>query len=346
LFDLWSRTSVEKDVGGHSVRTYEQARTSVAVAPGRANHARRTPEPFLHVLQRTAGNRAVGGYLQHSTKRSADSVLQVDEEQESGGADGVFESTAGHGLASPTSVSGGGFAGLDGFAALASPAVSTAAAIQSGGSAPNGMRLGLTTAPSGYKAPQFEFGTVAAMGATAADPPTFTCTPTWKEHMDEGTNVCWYLAAGKHKSITPSGGKDVFIKMSAAMSSLDEQAEREHADDIRQACAISLREAENLLKDHVIGKTFPSAATATDAQKHVLDAITANLVHAGLGNDQTTWAATYDRLFMKTGLRDARGWHTFGVTGPPAVTATEIVHTVAAGSTSIGAKSSADLIVY
>ena len=77
----------------------------------------------------------------------------------------------------------------------------------------------------------------------------------------------------------------------------------------------------------------------------MLDAITANLVHPGLGNDQTTWAATYDRLFMKTGLRDA-SWHTFGVTGPPVVTATEIVHTVAAGSTSIGVKSSADLIVY
>jgi hypothetical protein len=325
------------------VRTYEHARTPGAVAPGRANHARRTPEPFLHVLQRTAGNQAVGTYL---SRRSASSVLQVDDEQEAGGADGDFESRAGHGLASPTSVSGSGFGGLDGFAALASPSVNSAASIQSGGSAPNGMRLGLTTAPTGYKAPQFEFGTVAAMGATAADPPTFTCTPTWKEHVDEGTNVCWYLAAGKHKSITPSGGKDVYIRLSAAMSSLDERAEREHADDIKQARDISITEAENVLKDHVIGKTFPSAATATDAQKHVLDAITANLVHPGLGNDQTTWAATYDRLFLKTGLRDARSWHTFGVTGPPVVTATEIVHTVAAGSTSIGAKSSADLIVY
>ena len=102
-------------------------------------------------------------------------------------------------------------AGLDGFEALASPVASTAASVQSGGSAPNGMRLGLTTAPTGYKAPQFEFGTVSAMGATAADPPTFTCTPTWKEHMDEGTNVCWFLGAGRHKSITPSGGKDVYI---------------------------------------------------------------------------------------------------------------------------------------
>ena len=339
------RTSVEKDVGGHSVRTYEQARTPGAVAPGRATHARRTPEPFLHVLPRTAGNQAVGTSLQRSSRRAADSVLQVDDEPEAAGADGVFESSAGHGLASPTSVSGGAFGGLDGFEALASPSVGTVASIQNGGSAPNGMRLGLTTAPTGYKAPQFEFGTVPAMGATAADPPTFTCTPTWKEHVDEGTNVCLYLAAGKHKSITPSGGKDVYLTMSAAMSALDQQAEREHADDIKQARDISIKEAETLLKDHVIGKTFPSAATATAAQKHVLDAITANLVHPGLGNDQTTWAATYDRLFMKTGLRDA-GWHTFGVTGPPVVTATEIVHTVAAGSTSIGVKSSADLIVY
>ena len=339
------RTSVEEDVGGHSVRTYEHARTPGAAAPGRANHARRTPEPLLHVLQRTAGNRAVGTYLQHSSKRGSDSVLQVDDEPGATGADGLFEATAGHGLAAPTSAPDGSFGGVDGFAALASPSVSTAASIQGGGSAPNGMRLGLTTAPTGYKAPQFEFGTVPAMGATAADPPTFTCTPTWKEHVDEGTNTCWYLPAGKHKSITPSGGKDVYIKMSAAMSSLDEQAEREHADDIKQARDISIKEAETLLTLHVIGKTFPAAATAAAAQKHVLDAITANLVHPGLGNDQTTWAATYDRLFMKTGLRDA-SWHTFGVTGPPVVTATEIVHTVAAGSTSIGVKSSADLIVY
>lgn len=327
------------------MRTYDHARTPGTTAPGRANHARRTPEPLLHVLQRTAGNRAVGEYLQRPSTRAADSVVQVEDESDSSGADGVFESTTG--LASPTATPAAvTFAGLDGFAALASPGVNTAAAIQSGGSRPNGMRLGLTTAPSGYKAPQFDFGTVASMGATAADPPTFACTPTWKEHMDEGSNVCWYLAAGKHKSITPSGGKDVYLRLSGAMSTLDEQAEREHADDITQARDISIKEAETLLTLHIIGKTFPAAPTAAAAQKHVLDAITANLVHPGLGNDQSTWAATYDRLFMKTGQRDANGWHTFGVTGPPVVTATEIVHTVAAGSTSIGAKSSADLVVY
>ena len=328
------------------MRTYDQARAPVPVAPGRANHARRTPEPFLHVLQRTAGNQAVGGYLQRSTRRSADSVVQVDEEEQPGGADGVFESTTG--LASPTAVPGGAgaLAGLDGFEVLASPASNTAANIQNGGSTRNGMRLGLTTGPTGVKAPQFEFGTVPAMGATAADPPKFTCTPTWKEHVDEGTNVCWFLPAGKHKSITPSGGKDVYLTMSAAMSTLDEQAEREHADDIKQARDISVAEAETVLKDHVVGKTFPSAATATAAQKHVLDAITANLVHPALGNDQTTWAATYDRLLAKTGQRDAKGWHTFGTTGPPAVSSTEIVHTVAAGTTNLGTTTSAALIVY
>ena len=77
----------------------------------------------------------------------------------------------------------------------------------------------------------------------------------------------------------------------------------------------------------------------------MLDAITANLVHPGLGNDQSTWAATYDRLFMKTGARD-RGSHTFGVVGAPVVTRTEIVHTVGAGTTSIGTTTSAALIVY
>ncbi|KQR17393.1 hypothetical protein [Cellulomonas sp. Leaf334] len=329
------------------MRTYDQPRTPAAGAPGRANHARRTPEPFLHVLQRTAGNRAVGEYLQHPPTRSADAVVEVEDEPESEGAEGIFASTATHGLGSPAAASGGAvLAGLDGFEALAGPSVGSAADIMGGGSAPNGMRIGLTSAPDGYKAPQFEFGTVAAMGPTAADPPTFTCTPTWKQHVDEGSNVCWYLPAGKHKSITQRGGKDVYITLSAAMSTLDERAEREHADDIKQARDISIQEAETLLTLHVIGKTFPAAATATAAQQHVLDAITASLTHPGLGNDQSTWAATYDRLFMKTGVRDVKKWHNFGETGPPVVTATQIVHTVAAGSTSIGTTSSAALIVY
>ena len=328
------------------MRTYEHAHTPGAAAPGRANHARRTPEPFLHVLQRTAGNQAVGGYLQHAARRSADSVVEVEEEPGTGEAEGIFAATAGHGLAAPTAAPGGVPAGLDGFAAVVGPAVNSVANIQGGGAVQDPMRIGLTSAPEGYKAPQFDFGTVAAMGATAADPPTFTCTPTWKEHMDEGASVCWYLPAGKHKSIAQRGGKDVYITLSAAMSALDERAEREHHDDIKQACSISLREAETLLTLHVIGTTFPSAATAGAAQKHVLDAITANLVHPELGNDQSTWGATYDRLFMKTGLRDARKWHNFGETGPPSVTPSQIVHTVAAGSTSIGTTSSAALIVY
>ena len=154
------------------------------------------------------------------------------------------------------------------------------------------------------------------------------------------------LAAGKHKSITPSGGKDVYLTMSAAMSALDERAEREHADDIAQARDISIQEAETILALHVIGTTFPAAATAAAAEQHVLDAITAGLDHPALGNDQTTWAATYDRLFMKSGLRDAGPWHRFGETGPPVVTPTTIEHTIGAGSTSIGTTTSAALIVY
>ena len=243
-------------------------------------------------------------------------------------------------------MSGGAFGGLDGFAALASPAVNTSAGIQGGGSAPNGMRLGLTTAPTGYKAPQFEFGTVPAMGATAADPPTFTCTPTWKEHVDEGTNVCWYLAAGKHKSITPSGGKDVYLTMSAAMSALDQQAEREHADDIKQA----------LRHLHQGGRDAPEGSRHRQDLPVRRDRDGRPEARARRHHGQPGPPGTGQRPDHVGGdLRPAvhedraarrRSWHTFGVTGPPAVTPTQIVHTVAAGSTSIGAKSSADLIVY
>ena len=228
----------------------------------------------------------------------------MDEEQGSGGADGFLSRTRATDSPPRPRCPARAFGGLDGFTALASPAASTAASIQGGGSAPNGMRLGLTTAPTGYKAPQFEFGTVAAMGATAADPPTFTCTPTWKEHMDEGTNVCWYLPAGKHKSITPSGGKDVYITMSAAMSALD--SGRARARGQHQAGPRHLHQGgRNLLTLPRRRQDLPVRRDRDGRPKHVLDAITANLVHPGLGNDQTTWAATYDRLFMKTGLRDA-----------------------------------------
>lgn len=312
-------------------------------------------DPVLVDLQRRAGNRAVGAYLQRMSAcglpgdvpvprglRAADSVVVLpDQPVVEAGSDRVFETS---GLASPVEVSGEALGSGEGFEALAvGPTATAIATVQNGGSAPNPMRLGLTTAPTGFKAPKFDFGTKPVPGG--AGPATYTCSPTWLQHMDEGTNTCQFVGAGVHKTIGQQAGKDLYFELSAAIAARNSQAEAEHADDIKQARDISIKEAEQVLADHVIGKTFPPMASAAEAEKKVLDEITAKLTHAGLGNDQTKWAGIYDTLFMKTGIRDRNSWHSFGAAGTR-TTPAGIVITIGNGSTSIGTKSSADLITY
>ncbi|QHT57286.1 hypothetical protein GXP71_15190 [Cellulomonas sp. H30R-01] len=316
---------------------------------------RHRDDPALVDLQRRAGNRAVGAYVERMSARglpvdvpvarglrAAESVVLLpDQPAVEAGSDRVFEAS---GLASPVEVPATSLAAGEGFEALATAPTATAiATVQNGGSAPNPMRLGLTTAPTGFKAPKFDFGTKAVPGG--AGPATYTCSPTWLQHMDEGTNICQFVGAGTHKTTGQQGGKDVFFELSAAIAARNSQAEAEHADDIKHARDISLTEAEQVLTDHVIGKTFPPMASAAEAEKKVLDEITAKLTHAGLGNDQTKWAGIYDTLFMKTGIRDRNGWHSFGAAGTR-TTPAGIVITIGNGSTSIGTKSSADLITY
>lgn len=316
---------------------------------------RRRAEPALVDLQRRAGNRAVGAYLERMSARglpgdvpvdrglrAAESVVVLpDAPAVEAGSDRVFEAS---GLASPVEVPGESLGSGEGFEALAvGPTATAIATVQNGGSAPNPMRLGLTTAPTGFKAPQFDFGTKPVPGG--AGPATYTCSPTWVQHMDEGTNTCQFVGAGVHKTIGQQGGKDLFFELSASIAARNSQAEAEHADDIKHARDISIKEAEQVLTDHVVGKTFPPMGSAAQAEKKVLDEITAKLTHAGLGNDQTKWAGIYDTLFMKTGIRDRNGWHSFGAAGTR-TTPAGIVITIGNGSTSIGTKSSADLITY
>ncbi|WP_124342965.1 hypothetical protein [Cellulomonas algicola] len=338
-------TELRDDLGG----TVRHGRPgTVLVGNGRA-------EPALVDLQRRAGNRAVGAYVQRMSARglpvdvpvarglrAAESVVLLpDQPSVEAGSDRVFEAA---GLASPVEVPATSLAAEEGFEALATAPTATAiATVQSGGSAPNPMRLGLTTAPTGYKAPKFDFGTKPVPGG--AGPATYTCSPTWVQHMDEGTNTCQFVGAGVHKTIGQQGGKDVYFELSASIAARNSQAEAEHADDIKQARDISIKEAEQVLTDHVVGKTFPPMGSAAEAEKKVLDEITAKLTHAGLGNDQTKWAGIYDTLFMKTGIRDRNGWHSFGAASTR-TTPAGIVFTIGNGSTSIGTKSSADLITY
>lgn len=103
----------------------------------------------------------------------------------------------------------------------------------------------------------------------------------------------------------------MFLEVSEAMSERIKAGEQEHADDIKRARDISIKEAEDVLDKHVIGTTFPAAATKEEAERKVLDRILANLTHPGLGADQSRWGEIYRKLYSKTEERDLNGWHRF-----------------------------------
>jgi hypothetical protein len=96
---------------------------------------------------------------------------------------------------------------------------------------------------------------------------------------------------------------------------------------------MSLKEAEDLLVAHVYTKDFGPKPTQAAAEQMVLDTITANLTHAGLGNNKTTWAATYNTLFRKTLTRDTSAWHTFALTNRRTNPAGDVLYDLATGTT-------------
>ena len=152
-----------------------------------------------------------------------------------------------------------------------------------------------------------------------------------------------FLDAARHPTTLTEGGKPVFWNVTGAISARDGQAEAKHANDIKQARDLSIKEAETVLTDHVIGKTFPAAGTQAQAEQKVLDKITSKLTHTGLGNDQTKWAAIYETLYRKTLTRDNNAWHTFALGGRVQNPAGEVDYTLNNGSTSINTTTSAAL---
>ncbi len=255
--------------------------------------------------------------------------------------------SGGSGIAGPTAVSWASVNALEGEGARAipGPSIATLAAIQAAAGGSTGT-VGWTSFPlATAKAPQFDFGsTSSSPGGTG--PPSWSCTPTWKQHFYEGDSVCMFLDAARHPTTLTEGGKPVFWNVTGAISARDGQAEAEHANDIKQARDLSIKEAETVLTDHVIGKTFPAAGTQAQAEQKVLDKITSKLTHAGLGNDQTKWAAIYETLYRKTLTRDNNAWHTFALGGRVQNPAGEVDYTLNNGSTSINTTTSAALIVY
>ncbi|MEV6631092.1 hypothetical protein AB0M54_10090 [Actinoplanes sp. NPDC051470] len=338
----------------HAAEEGAERRTG-AVAP-------RSPAAALLRLQMTAGNRAVARMLQRSAGETDPECFIIPpagaEQAAEPGAEehepAVQTSPAaavstGGGLSGPASVSWAALGAADqedAAHALAAPAVDSLNNIQTAAGANSDWVAGVTTLPRATaKAPQFDLGAVASAPG-GMGPPSWACTPTWTQHYYEGDSRCLYLGAGRHATKIKEGGAPVFFQISAAISARDGQAEGEHSNDIKQARDISIKEAETVLTDHVIGKVFPATGTQAEAEQKVKDRITAKLTHPGLGHDQTKWAAIYETLYSKTFDRDTKGWHSFGAGTRSVNKAGEITYAIDNGTTSIGTTSSAALVVY
>ncbi len=226
------------------------------------------------------------------------------------------------------------------MAAIAGPTVGSLAAIQHR----NPWAFGDTSDPHPTsKAPQFDFHTSRKKGADGKD--QWFAAPKLTVNAYEGDAHCLFLAAGTHLTTHKEGGLGVSWIVSAAMSALDSGAEGEHSDDFKHAFAISLKEAEDVLTKHVIGKTFGPKASEAEVKTAVTDAIAGNLTHAALGSDQSKWSDAYFKLTGKSQERDAKQWHTFQL-GSRKKTAAGVTYEVNAGLTSIGVTPSSKIVTY
>lgn len=241
----------------------------------------------------------------------------------------------------------------DGGALISGPPVATTlSSVWTGGSAG---AAGYTAWPAGYKAPDFAFNTTptappaagAGSGAGAPAPaPQWTSRPTVTTAAFEGTSGSFYTDAGKYKTGTQEGGKDVYWNFSAGISATVKTGEQEHCDDYAEAYRISLKEADTILNANIRGKEFGPKASKADAEQLVLAEITAKLTHAPLGNDKTQWAAKYNTLFTKTLTRDTSKWHSISL-GTRSVDATgNVTYDLAKGTAQIPGPASNTIIKY
>ena len=220
--------------------------------------------------------------------------------------------------------------GVDFAAAIGPPGGTTLLTIQgfSGGDS----TVGWTYFPTNHRAPDFKFNSTDKGSAGA---PKWYASPTSVKTAFEGDAKSYFATAGLHKTTKVEGGKDVYFDISAAMSTRDSSLEQEHCDDIMAAYNMSLKEAEDVLVALVYSVDFGPKPTKAAAEQMVLDTIKANLTHPGLGNDKTTWAATYNTLFRKTLTRDTSGWHMFGLTNRRTNAAGDVLYDLATGSTKL-----------
>jgi hypothetical protein len=256
-----------------------------------------------------------------------------------------WAASGGEGIAGPTPVPWESLQSATGEGAEAIPGPSAVplATIQ-GADGFNAWRLGWTSFPIGsFKVPQFNFNTSSKVNKAGVT--QWYAKPKFTQRAFEGNSVCWYVATGTHPTTHVEGGKPVFWKMPGPMAARDRTAEREHSNDIKRAYKISLKEADTLLKRHIVPRTFGPEASEAAVTTKVLNRIAAKLTHAGLGNDQTKWGTIYDTLYRKTLQRDNKGWHTFAL-GHRKEAPTKVFYTVQKGTTNVGTVSSAAIVKY
>jgi hypothetical protein len=219
----------------------------------------------------------------------------------------------------------------------------------------NSRRLGWTFHPQNFKAPNFDFKTInmASVGilAVLAKKPSWYALPKLTRSAYEGDSKSYYVGAGLHKTTLKEGGKPVYWRMSGAMATQDRNAELEHSNDHKHAYKISLKEADEVLTKHVVGKRFGPKPTKAAVEQMVLDKIKAKLTHPQLGSDKTKWGAKYRMLFLKTLSRDTKGWHTFGLGNRTEIKdkkgkLIKVIYKVNKGTTKINKVTSAKLIKY
>jgi len=196
--------------------------------------------------------------------------------------------------------------------------------------------FGITTNPTGYLTPQF---TIAAQNGAGG----WTAQIAVTRNAHEGANDARYLGAGFYSTgLMYSGGgltafapgpnnRHIYVEVSAAIATLNRQAEQEHCDDMVRAYDLTLGAAQTALTTAVAGNPY-AGATSADAVTAARDAITNGLhvrLQAVFNNNIDVNTATVDNAAFGTALgtlyenlcalsgmgRDAPGLHTFRPAG-------------------------------
>jgi hypothetical protein len=262
----------------------------------------------------------------------------VDHAGTAGYAGHDFAATSVHPTPQPTSLEAlRAMPKRRGGAVTGPPVVKSLASIWTDGRAEN--VLGYTDAPTGYRAPDFEFNTTETGG-------NWTAKPTLTTPAKPGSAGSFYAAPGTHKTGTQQGGKDVYWRISPAMSKLGRKGEQEHCDDDAYAYKISLKEAETVIRKHLAGKTFGPKPTQAEAEQLVLDKLHAKLTHKELGTDKTQWGDIYARLSATTYTRDTNHWHDMDLTGMTADPDGNPIFIVSKGSSEIGSHPTRTVVKY